>query len=90
MLDSANLGVHEGEYLLFGWFAPTLGLGGGMLLQWLAPLLLRRVSRERQVAGFAFSLFFFDNWLYTATCPADARATALALVPAGDSDSVGA
>jgi len=40
LLDSANLGVHAGEYLLFGWFAPTLGLGGGMLLQWLAPLLL--------------------------------------------------
>jgi hypothetical protein len=39
-IDSANLVVHEGGHLLFGWFGPTLGLWGGTILQWLVPLLL--------------------------------------------------
>src|SRR5438445_9119550 len=36
-IDSANLVVHEGGHLLFGWFGHTLGLWGGTILQWLEP-----------------------------------------------------
>jgi len=89
-IDSANLVVHEGGHNLFGWFGPTLGLWGGTLLQWLVPFLLAAYFfRQRQVAGFVFSLFFFfENWLYTATYMADARAQALPLVTTGDPDFV--
>ena len=31
-IDLANLVVHEGGHLLFGWFGPTLGLWGGTIL----------------------------------------------------------
>ena len=37
-IDSANLVVHEGGHILFGWFGRTLGLWGGTILQWLVPL----------------------------------------------------
>jgi hypothetical protein len=89
-IDSANLVVHEGGHLLFGWFGPTLGLWGGTLLQWLLPLLLAAYFfGQRQVPGFAFALFFFfENWLYTAIYMADARAMALPLVTTGDADYV--
>ena len=40
---------------------------------------------RRETAGFVFCLFFFfENWLYTATYMADARAVALPLVTTGD------
>src|SRR5919197_3370995 len=39
-IDMANLVVHEGGHMLFGWFGATLGLWGGTLLQWLVPFLL--------------------------------------------------
>jgi hypothetical protein len=89
-IDSANLVVHEGGHNLFGWFGPTLGLWGGTLLQWLVPLLLAAYFfRQRETAGFAFCLFFFfENWLYTATYMADARAQILPLVTTGDPDFV--
>ncbi|MBZ5653831.1 MAG: hypothetical protein LAO56_00980 [Acidobacteriia bacterium] len=89
-IDSANLVVHEGGHLLFGWFGPTLGLWGGTILQWLVPLLLAAYFfRERQPAAFVFCMFFFfENWLYTAIYMADARAMALPLVTTGDSDYV--
>jgi hypothetical protein len=89
-IDSANLVVHEGGHNLFGWFGPTLGLWGGTLLQWLVPLLLAvYFFRERQLAGFVFCMFFFfENWLYTATYMADARAMALPLVTTGDPENV--
>ena len=89
-IDSANLVVHEGGHLLFGWFGPTLGIWGGTILQWLVPLLLAvYFFSQRQAAGFAFCLFFFfENWLYTATYMADARAMVLPLVTVGDSDFV--
>ena len=89
-IDSANLVVHEGGHLLFGWFGPTLGLWGGTILQWLVPLMLAAYFfRERQPAAFVFCMFFFfENWLYTATYMADARAMALPLVTTGDSDYV--
>ncbi len=89
-IDSANLVIHEGGHLLFGWLGPTLGLWGGTILQWMVPLLLAAYFfRARQPAAFVFcAFFFFENWLYTATYMADARAMALPLVTTGDSDYV--
>jgi hypothetical protein len=89
-IDNVNLVVHEGGHNLFGWFGPTLGLWGGMLLQWLVPFLLAAYFfTQRQTFGFGFCLFFFfENWLYTATYMADARAQALPLVTTGDPDFV--
>ncbi len=89
-IDLANLVVHEGGHLLFGWFGPALGLWGGTILQWLVPLLLAAYFfTQRQTTAFAFCLFFFfENWLYTATYMADARAMVLPLVTAGDSDYI--
>ncbi len=88
-IDNANLVVHEGGHLLFGWFGPTLGLWGGTLLQWLVPFLLAAYFfTRRQLAGFCFCLFlFFENFLYTATYMADARTQALDLVSVGESDN---
>ena len=87
-VDCANLVVHEGGHLLFGWLGPTLGIWGGAILQWAVPLLLAGYFLcERQLAGTAFCLFFFfENWLYTATYMADARAMSLPLVTVGDPD----
>ncbi len=89
-IDMANLVVHEGGHNLFGWFGPTLGLWGGTLLQWLVPFLLAaHFYWERQTTGYAFCLFFFfENWLYTATYMADARAMQLPLVTTGDPEFV--
>ena len=89
-IDLANLVVHEGGHLLFGWFGPTLGLWGGTILQWAVPLALAAYFfTQRQTAGFVFCLFFFfENWLYTATYIADARAQVLPLVSAGGGDYV--
>jgi len=85
-IDSANLVVHEGGHNLFSWFGPTLCLWGGTLLQWLVPFLLAvYFFSQRETAGFVFCLFFFfENWLYTATYMADARAMVLPLVTTGD------
>src|SRR3984885_9016892 len=85
-IDNANLVVHEGGHNLFSWFGHTLMLWGGTLLQWLVPFLLALYFfTERQTAGFVFCLFFFfENWLYTATYMADARAQELPLVTTGD------
>jgi hypothetical protein len=60
------------------------------LLQWLVPLLLAiYFFAQRQTSGFVFCLFFFfENWLYTATYMADARAQELPLVTTGDPDFV--
>jgi hypothetical protein len=89
-IDSANLVVHEGGHLLFRWFGPTLCLWGGTILQWAVPFLLAAYFfHERQAAAFVFCLFFFfENWLYTATYMADARAMVLPLVTTGDPDFV--
>ena|SRR5579863_3140574 len=57
-IDSANLVVHEGGYLLFGWFGSTLGLWGGTILQWMVPLLLAAYFfHQRQPASFVFCAF---------------------------------
>jgi hypothetical protein len=89
-IDNANLVVHEGGHNLFGWFGPTMCLWGGTLLQWLVPILLAAYFfAQRQANGFVFcAFFFFENWLYTATYMADARAQVLPLVTTGDSDFV--
>jgi hypothetical protein len=89
-IDTPNMVVHEGGHALFGWFGATLGLWGGTILQWLVPLLLAiYFFHERQVAGFVFCLFFFfENWIYTATYMADARAMELPLVTLGDAEFV--
>lgn len=89
-IDMANLVVHEGGHNLFGWFGPTLGLWGGTLLQLLVPFLLAAYFfTERQVPGYAFSLFFFfENFLGIATYMADARAMELPLVTTGDPEFV--
>jgi hypothetical protein len=85
-IDSANLVVHEGGHLLFGWLGSTFGLWGGTILQWLVPLLLAAYFFvQRQTTAFAFCMFFFfENWLYTATYMADARSMSLPLVTVGD------
>jgi hypothetical protein len=87
-IDAANLVVHEGGHLLFGWLGSGIGLWGGTLLQWLVPALLAVYFLvERQTSAFAFcTFFFFENWLYTATYMADARAMVLPLVTTGDPD----
>lgn len=89
-IDFANLVVHEGGHLLFGWFGPTLGIWGGTILQWAVPLALAGYFfSQRHTAGVIFCLFFFfENWLYTATYMADARAQVLPLVSAGGGDYV--
>ena len=76
--------------MLFGWFGETLGLWGGTLLQWLVPFLLAGYFfTQRQAVSFAFcAFFFFENWLYTATYMADARAMVLPLVTTGDPDHI--
>jgi hypothetical protein len=89
-IDYANLVVHEGGHLLFGWFGPTLGICGGTLLQWMVPALLAAYFYfQRKMTGLVFCLFFFfESWLYTATYMADARAMSLPLVTVGDPDYV--
>jgi hypothetical protein len=89
-IDTANLIVHEGGHNLFRWFGPTLCLWGGTILQWMVPFLLAAYFfKERQTTGFVFcAFFFFENWLYTATYMADARAQVLPLVTTGDPDFV--
>jgi hypothetical protein len=89
-IDSANLVVHEGGHLLFSWAGRTLCLWGGTILQWAVPFLLAAYFLyQRQSSAFVFCLFFFfENWLYTATYMADARAMVLSLVTTGDPDFV--
>lgn len=89
-IDNVNLVVHEGGHLLFGWFGQGLGIWGGTILQWLVPALLAAYFYfQRKPAAFAFCLFFFfENFLYTATYMADARAMQLPLVSAGGGDYV--
>ncbi|MGO8794191.1 MAG: hypothetical protein ACLQLC_05160 [Candidatus Sulfotelmatobacter sp.] len=85
-IDTANLVVHEGGHNLFAWFGPTMCLYGGTLLQWMVPFLLAvYFFTRRETAAFVFCLFFFfENWLYTASYMADARAQVLPLVTTGD------
>lgn len=90
LIDFVNLVIHEGGHLLFGWAGPGIGLWGGTILQWMVPAgLAAYFFVERKPAAFAFCLFFFfENFLYTATYMADARAMQLPLVSAGGGDTV--
>jgi hypothetical protein len=90
-IDNVNLVVHEGGHLLFGWLGETMGLWGGTLLQWMVPAALAAwFFVQRQTTGFVFCLFMvFENFLYTATYMADARAQVLPLVTVGDADVAG-
>ncbi|MGB7130725.1 MAG: hypothetical protein WBD59_07945, partial [Candidatus Sulfotelmatobacter sp.] len=80
--------IHEGGHNLFVWFGPTLHVWGGTILQWMVPFLLAAYFfTHRQTTGFVFCLFFFfENWLYTATYMADARAQVLPLVTTGNAE----
>jgi hypothetical protein len=90
-IDNVNLVVHEGGHLLFGWLGETMGLWGGTLLQWLVPAALAGwFFVQRQTTGFVFCLFMlFENFLYSATYMADARAQVLPLVTVGGGDVAG-
>jgi hypothetical protein len=90
-IDNVNLIVHEAGHLLFGWLGETPGLWGGTIFQWLVPALLAAYFfTERKLYGFIFCAFvFFENFLYTATYMADARAQVLPLVSVGGGDEAG-
>ncbi|HLH07408.1 MAG TPA: hypothetical protein VKW78_09230 [Terriglobales bacterium] len=90
LIDNVNLVVHEGGHLLFGWFGYWIGIWGGTILQWMVPALLSAYFfAQRKPTAFAFCLFFFfENFLYTATYMADARAMQLPLVSAGGGDYI--
>ena len=89
IIDNANLIVHEGGHLLFGWFGPTLGLWGGTLNELLVPLALALYFVfHRQTTGAAFAgFFFFENFLYISVYMADARVQELPLVTVGDTEA---
>jgi hypothetical protein len=84
-IDFANLVIHEAGHPLFSYFGDGATVWGGTILQWFVPFALAMYFfTQRQVAAFVFSMFFFfENWLYTATYMADARAQALPLVSIG-------
>lgn len=88
-IDTANMVVHEGGHALYGWFGSTIGLWGGTLLQWQVPFFLAcYFFYHRKFASFIFcAFFFFENWIYTATYMADARAMVLPLVTIGDPEN---
>jgi hypothetical protein len=88
LIDNVNLVIHEGGHLLFGWLGPWIGIWGGTIFQWMVPAMLAAYFFvQRKPVAFAFCLFFlFENFLYTATYMADARAMQLPLVSAGGGD----
>ncbi len=90
-IDNVNLIVHEAGHLLFSYLGSTMMLYGGTILQWLVSLLLAAYFfSQRNAVAVSFCLFlFFENWLYTATYMADARAQSLPLVTVGDPDAGG-
>lgn len=87
-IDHVNLVMHEAGHPLFSYLGQWMGVLGGTLLQWAVPLMLAAgFYFRRETAGFVFCLFFFfENWLYTATYMADARAQNLPLVSIGGGD----
>lgn len=91
LIDNVNLIVHEAGHLLFSWLGNTMSLWGGTILQWMVPLLLAMYFFvNRNAVAYAFCLFFFfENWLYTATYMADARAQVLPLLVVGDPEQGG-
>jgi hypothetical protein len=76
----------HGGFLLIDSANLVVHEGGHNLFYWFGPTLC---FTQRQTTGFVFCLFFFfENWLYTATYMADARAQVLPLVTTGDPDFV--
>jgi hypothetical protein len=88
LIDNVNLVIHEAGHPLFSYLGEWMGVLGGTLLQWAVPLMLAAsFFYRRETTGFVFCLFFFfENWLYTATYMADARAQDLPLVSIGGGD----
>ncbi len=84
-IDNVNLVIHEAGHPLFSYLGERPQVWGGTILQWAVPFALATwFFFQRQVTGFVFCLFFFfENWLYTATYMADARAQVLPLVSIG-------
>jgi hypothetical protein len=95
-LDYANLVIHEVGHPLFGIFAGpdeagfgyTLMILGGTLLELLVPFVCAvAFFFRREVAGVAFSLFwFFENFLYIGHYMATARTLDIQLVGSGEHD----
>jgi hypothetical protein len=87
-IDNVNLVIHEAGHPLFSYLGERPMVWGGTILQWFVPFALASYFFfQRQTTGFVFSLFFFfENWLYTATYMADARAQLLPLVSIGGGD----
>jgi hypothetical protein len=87
-IDNVNLVIHEAGHPLFSYLGERPQVWGGTILQWFVPFALATYFLfQRQTTAFVFSLFFFfENWLYTATYMADARAMALPLVSIGGGD----
>jgi hypothetical protein len=86
--DFVNLMIHEAGHMFFSWAGDTIMLLGGTLGELIVPLLCAAAFfYQRQIYGFAFSLFwFFENFLYIGTYMADARTSALPLVNSDESD----
>jgi hypothetical protein len=84
-IDNVNLVIHEAGHPLFSYLGERPQVWGGTILQWFVPFALAAYFFfQRQTTAFVFSLFFFfENWLYTATYMADARAQVLPLVSIG-------
>lgn len=89
VLDPVNLIVHEGGHALFSWFGETATLYGGTLLQFLVPLALAFYFwLQRRTTAVAFTVFWTcENFCYTGTYMADARAQALPLVTVGEPEA---
>ena len=86
--DFVNLMIHEAGHVFFSWGGHTIMLLGGTLGELIVPLLCAAgFLFQRQIYGFAFSIFwFFENFLYIGTYMADARTSALPLVNGDESD----
>ncbi len=87
-IDYVNLIIHEGGHFFFSWFGYTIMVLGGTLGELLVPLLCGAFfwwRRETTAVAFC-SFWFFENFLYTGTYMADARAGVLPLVGSGEHD----
>jgi hypothetical protein len=88
VLDYANVPIHEAGHIIFGLLGAKIGLWGGTLMQLLMPALFTvYFAKRREVAGTAFSAFWFgENLLNIARYVADARALSLPLIGGGEHD----
>jgi hypothetical protein len=64
--------IHEGGHVLFGPLGMFMGVLGGSLLQWLAPLFLAAgFVRQRDLYALSFSFFLFGAALNQSYCYMD-------------------